>query len=72
MILSFLDFLTIALIIRGPEFLRLFVEVLQFGCRLDKAQYALACDDHANFHYKEKPCAWFRAKLAVKAFILNK
>ncbi len=37
MILSFLDFLIIALIIRGPELLRLFVAILQFGCRLDKA-----------------------------------
>ncbi|PNV69099.1 hypothetical protein [Vibrio cholerae] len=36
--------------------------------RIDNALYALACDDEANAHYKQKPCRWFRAKLAIIAF----
>jgi hypothetical protein len=40
--------------------------------RLDKAQYALACDDEACKHYKAKPCPLFRARLAAKAFFLNR
>lgn len=72
MTLSFWEFLIIALIVRGTEFLRLVAELTQFRSRLDNAQHALACDDHANDHYKQTPCLWFRTKLATKAFLLNK
>jgi hypothetical protein len=72
MTLSFWDFLIIALIVRWPELLRLVAELIEFSSRLDNAQHALACDDHANDHYKQTPCPWFRAKLATKAFFLNK
>lgn len=47
-------------------------ELVQFWNRVDRAQYALACDDEACEHYKETPCRWFRTKLAAKAFLLNK
>ncbi len=72
MALSFWDFVIIALIVRGPEFLRLVAELVQFHSRIDRAQYALACDDEACDHYKETPCPWFRAKLATKAFLIDK
>lgn len=72
MTLSFWVFLIIALIVRGPEFRRLVARLGQFHRRIDRAKYALACDDEACDHYKETPCPWFRAKLATKAFLLNK
>ncbi|QQK62604.1 hypothetical protein FJD32_024840 (plasmid) [Shewanella sp. LC6] len=72
MILSFLDLLIIALIVRGPELLHLVAELVQIHSRIDRAQYALACDDEACDHYKETPCPCFRAKLATKAFLINK
>ncbi|WP_240224599.1 hypothetical protein [Rheinheimera hassiensis] len=72
MTLSFWDFVIIALIVRGPELLALAAKLVQFWERVDIARYALACDDEACEHYKETPCSWFRAKLATKAFLLNK
>ncbi len=41
--------------------------VARFGQRIESAQYALACDDEANAHYKIKPCRWHRVKLVIKA-----
>lgn len=38
MTLSFLDILIIALIVRGPELLRLVAELVQFHSRIDRAQ----------------------------------
>lgn len=70
--LGFWDFFLIALIVRGPELLSFITAVTQFWSRIDRAQCALACDDHANDHYKTTPCSWFRAKLATKAFLLNR
>lgn len=72
MILSFWDVLIIALIVRGPELLRLVAELVQFHSRIDRAQYALACNEEACEHYKETPCPWYRAELAIKAFLLNR
>lgn len=72
MTLSFWDFLIIALIVRGPELLHLVAVQVQLHSRIDRAQYALACDDEACVHYKETPCSWYRAKLAIKAFLLNR
>lgn len=72
MALSFWDFVIIALIVRWPEFLRLVAELVQFHSRIDRAHYALACDNEACDHYKETPCPWFRVKLATKAFLINK
>lgn len=40
--------------------------------RVGRAHWALACDDEANAHYAVQADAWFRAKLAVKAFVLNR
>lgn len=40
-----------------------------FSHRIDRAQYALACDDEANAHYGIEPCRWYRLKLAIKAFL---
>ncbi len=69
--LSFMDLVFILIIVRGPELLRAGAEYIQFSRRLDRAQYALACDEEACDHYKDKPCPWFRAKLAIKAFVRN-
>jgi hypothetical protein len=44
----------------------------KFAQRIDRAQYALACDDEANAHYGIEPCRWYRFKLAVKAFVTGK
>lgn len=72
MALSFWDFVIIALIVHGPEILNLAAKHVQFWERVDRAQYALACNEEACEHYKETPCPWFRANLATKAFLLNK
>jgi hypothetical protein len=45
--------------------------LISLDSRLDRAKYALACDDEACKHYKEKPCSLYRARLATKAFLLN-
>lgn len=66
MTLSFWDFLIIALIVRGPGLLTLAAKPVQFWERVDRAKYALACDEEACEHYKEMLCPWFRAKLATK------
>lgn len=44
--------------------------LFKLDIRIDRAQYALACDDEACEHYKEKPCSLYRARLAIKAFFL--
>lgn len=50
-------------------FLFVYQDVLK---RIDRAQHALACDDHACDHYGETPCPWFRARLATKHFIAKR
>jgi len=44
--------------------------LFKLDIRIDRAQYALSCDDEACGHYKEKPCPLYRARLAIKAFFL--
>lgn len=46
--------------------------VALFAQRMDRSQYAIACDDEANAHYGIEPCRWYRLKLAVKAFLSGK
>lgn len=40
--------------------------------RMDRARYALACDDEANIYYGLTACTVFRIKLVVKAVFLHK
>ena len=37
--------------------------------RMENVEYALACDDEANVHYKSEPCLWFRWWLSITAFL---
>lgn len=37
------------------------------AARIERARYALACDDEANAHYQVSPSFWFRLKLVVMA-----
>ncbi|HDX8426018.1 TPA: hypothetical protein RQN23_000694 [Aeromonas veronii] len=42
-----------------------------FKKRLDCVEYALACDDEANHHYKSQPSGWHRFKVSVIAFFFE-
>lgn len=72
MTLIFLLFSALVLItVCCHEWLHRAVVFVDFHGRVDRAQYALACDDEACAHYEESPNRWLRANAAIKAFVLN-
>ena len=67
MTLTLLDILVLSLALYAPAITRKLLETDFIAHRLDRAKFALACDDEANRHYNLTPSLRHRSKLVLKA-----
>lgn len=69
--LTLLDIFIIVVIAWAPDLWVLHIKP-NLAQRIDRAQFALACDDEANDYHNLKPSFLFRVKKVIYAFVMNK